>query len=93
MSVGDVVMVFEGTYDEYVSLHVPAWAGNYPASKFAHTIHATPDSALAQAFELAASRRAGHLYLTDMTGSNPYDGLPSYWPREVAAAAAGCARR
>lgn len=93
MSIGDVVMVFEGTYDQYVSLSVPGWADRYPASRFAHTIYATPGSDLSRILQLATSRRAGHVYVTDGTGSNPYDGLPGYWARENAAASAGCASR
>ncbi len=91
MSIGDVVMVFEGTYAQYLSLQVPGWAAKYPASRFAQTIYATPSSGLAQVFELAASRRAGHVYVTDGSGSNPYGGLPSYWSREDSTASAGCA--
>jgi hypothetical protein len=93
MSIGDVVMVFEGTYAQYLGLHAPGWVGRYPASRFAHTIYATPDSSLAQVLKLATSRRAGHVYVTDGSGSNPYDGLPSYWSREDSAASAGCADR
>jgi hypothetical protein len=93
MSIGDVVMVFEGTYAQYLSLNVPSWAGKYPASSFAHTIYATPSSGLSHAFELAASRLAGHVYMTSESGSNPYDALPSYWSREVSTASAGCAHR
>ena len=91
MSIGDVVMVFEGTYDQYLSLHVPSWIDKYPASKFAHTIYATPISGLSQALKLATSRRAGYIYVTDGSGSNPYGGLPSYWSREDSIASAGCA--
>jgi hypothetical protein len=93
MAIGDVVMVFEGTYDQYLSLSVPGWADRYPASRFAHTIYATPDSGLYRVLDLATSRRAGHVYVTDDTGSNPYDRLPGYWAREDAAASAGCASR
>lgn len=93
MSIGDVVMVFEGTYDQYLSLSVPGWADRYPASRFAHTIYATPGSDLSRILKLAASRRAGHVYVTDASGSNPYDGLPGYWAREAATASAGCAGR
>ena len=91
MSIGDVVMVFEGTYDQYLSLSVPGWADRYPASRFAHTIYATPGSDLSRILKLATSRRAGHVYVTDASGGNPYDGLPGYWAREVATASAGCA--
>lgn len=93
MSIGDVVMVFEGTYAQYLSLRVPGWTASYPASRFASTIYATPGSGLSRVLELAADRRAGHVYVTDRSGSNPYDGLPGYWPSEDAAASAGCAGR
>ena len=53
MSIGDVVMVFEGTYAQYLGLQVPGWAGSYPASKFAHTVYATP------AFRFVPGARAG----------------------------------
>jgi hypothetical protein len=93
MSIGDVVMVFEGTHAQYLSLQVPSWAGNYPASRFAHTIYATPSAGLYEVMKLATSRGAGHIYVTDGSGSNPYGGLPSYWAREDSAASAGCANR
>jgi Spherulation-specific family 4 len=91
MSIGDVVMVFEGTYAQYVSAQVPSWADGYPASKFAQTIYDTPDSSLADALKLAQSRKAGHVYITDASGDNPYDVLPSYWTKEASAASSsGC---
>lgn len=93
MSIGDVVMVFEGTYAQYLGLHVPGWAAGLPASRFAHTVYATPGSGLGDVLKLAAGRGAGHVYVTDGSGSNPYDVLPSYWPREASAASAGCGRR
>ena len=90
MSVGDVVMVFEGTYAQYLSLQVPSWAGSYPASKFAHTIYATPESGLDNALKLATGRHADHVYVTDGSGLNPYAQLPSYWSTEDADATAAC---
>jgi hypothetical protein len=90
MSTGDVVMVFEGTYHQYQTLQVPSWVGSYPASRFAHTVYATPGSGLSRVFGLAVSRRAEHVYVTGGTGSNPYDALPAYWPQEAAIASAGC---
>jgi hypothetical protein len=93
MSIGDVVMVFEGTYAQYLSLSVPGWVNKYPASRFAHTIYATPGTGLSQVLNLATSRRAGHVYVTDGSGGNPYAGLPSYWAHEDSAVSAGCASR
>ena len=91
MSIGNVVMVFEGTYSQYLALQVPSWVYSYPASKFAHTIYATSGADLTNALKLAGSRRGGHVYVTDGSGANPYAGLPSYWSREDSAAASGCA--
>ena len=91
MSIGDVVMVFEGTYAQYLTLQVPSWVDDYPASKFAHTIYATSASDLANALNLATSRRDAHVYVTDGSGANPYAGLPSYWSREDSVASSGCA--
>jgi Spherulation-specific family 4 len=91
MAIGDVVMVFEGTHAQYLALQVPSWAGGYPASKFAHTIYATPGSELASVLRLAASRNALHVYVTDGSGSNPYGQLPGYWSAEAASATPACA--
>jgi Spherulation-specific family 4 len=90
MSIGNVVMVFEGTYAQYLTLQVPSWVDQYPASKFAHTIYATSAADLENALNLAASRRVGHVYVTDGSGANPYAGLPSYWSREDSVASSGC---
>jgi Spherulation-specific family 4 len=93
MAIGDVVMVFEGSYAQYLTAVVPSWVQSYPAAKFAHTIFATPGNVLNNALELAKQRRAGHIYVTDLVdanGANPYQGLPNYWAAEDAEATAGC---
>jgi len=90
MSVGDVVMVYEDTYANYVKLHVPGWAGKYPADKFAHLIYGTSFSQLTSAIALSRRRHAGYVYVTPNRGPNPYDSLPRYWPRERAVIAAQC---
>ncbi len=91
MSVGDVVMVFEGSYAGYRQLQVPGWVSHYDPSRFVNVVYATSGSDLASAVSLAGTRGAGYLYVTDLPGSpNPYNALPSYWSQEVAAVAAGC---
>lgn len=92
MSVGNVVMVFEGPYASYRNLKVPAWARGYPAARFAHTVYATPGRDLASAVRLSRTGHAGYVYVTDRSGSNPYNALPGYWARERAAVADNCAR-
>ncbi len=92
MSVGNVVMVFEGTYAQYRNFQVPAWAHEFPATRFANTIYSATSSAQANsAISLARSRNAGYVYVTNLAGSNPYDALPSYWSSENTALTAGCA--
>jgi len=90
MSLGDVVMVFEGTYAQYLTTPVPGWAKHYPPGRFSHTIYAAPAAVLQTALKMAQQRNARHVFITDLVGSNPYQGLPSYWPAEAAAAVAGC---
>jgi hypothetical protein len=91
MSAANVLVTFEGPYAKYRSIQVPSWASRYRATRFAHTIYAASGSQLASAISLSRSRGAGYVYVTDQSGSNPYDALPSYWRSEVAAIAASCA--
>lgn len=91
MSLGAVVMVFEGPYSSYVTTRAPGWARHYPASMFANVVYGAPRPELANALRLAGRRNVGHVYVTDRTGSNPYGSLPSYWPSEVSGASPGCA--
>jgi Spherulation-specific family 4 len=93
MSVGNVVMAFEGPFTTYQSLRIPAWARQYPADRFAHTVYATTQQSVAGAVRMSRQRNAGYLYLTDEVGGNPYAGLPSYWSGEQAAVAESCAHR
>jgi hypothetical protein len=90
MSVGDVVLVYEDNYANYLSLRVPRWAGRYSAGKFAQVIYATPGSQLPAAIGLSQRRHAGYVYVTGNAGLNPYRALPSYWRRENSIIAAQC---
>jgi hypothetical protein len=93
MSVGNVVMVFEGTYAQYRNFQVPGWAHDFSATRFANTIYGASSSSLASsAISLSRSRHAGYVYVTNLAGSNPYDALPSYWSSEVSAITTGCGR-
>jgi Spherulation-specific family 4 len=91
MSIANVVMVFEGPYSSYLSDQVPSWITQYPPSQFAHVIYETPSSDLATAVSLSRERRAGHLFVTDLSGAgNPYGALPSYWSQEADAIPGAC---
>ena len=90
MALGDVVLVYEGSYARYTNLQVPAWVDKYPAARFSHIVYATPGSRLAEALRLAQRRHAGYVYVTDMAGRNPYRSLPRYWAAENAYASDMC---
>jgi hypothetical protein len=91
MSVGDVLMVFEGTYAQFRAAQVPSWAHDFPATRFANTIFGAATSSQANsAISLSRSRNAGYVYVTNLSGANPYDALPSYWSSEVTAISSGC---
>lgn len=89
MSIGGVVMSFEGPYDSYLRLKVPDWARHYPASRFAHTVYTTPEASLNAAVSMSRQRNAGYVFVTDLGGPNPYGGLPGYWDSELPAVT-GC---
>jgi hypothetical protein len=93
MSLGAVVMIFEGTWAEYRGLALPAWTRDYPAARFAHTIYSAPQADVTDAVKLSRQRNAGYLFLTPDGGPNPYGALPAYWPLEHAAVASGCPGR
>lgn len=90
MSLGAVVMVFEGPYSSYVTTPAPSWAGHYPAGMFANVIYHAPGSKLAATLRLTQRRHVGHVYVTDRAGSNPYGSLPSYWSSEASGASPAC---
>jgi hypothetical protein len=91
MSIANVVMVFEGSYSSYLSDQVPSWISQYSPSQFAHVLYDTPQSDFASAVNLSRQRRAGHLFVTDLSGSgNPYGALPSYWSQEASTVSSGC---
>ena len=59
------------------------WFRRYPSDRFSNIIYDAPASALFADINKAVQLKAGHVYVTDLTGSNPYDQLPSYWDQEV----------
>ncbi|CAM9793614.1 unnamed protein product, partial [Ectocarpus fasciculatus] len=77
--VADVMMSFEQTFESYdTSYTAPSFVDNYPASKFAHLVHATPASNWRAALNMSFERNAGYVYITDDILPNPWDTLPDY---------------
>lgn len=77
----DHVMVTETFWGTYKNQARPAWEANYPG-KLWHCIHECPSAYYPKAVDLARSRGAGLLFVTDdlySTDKNPYNTLPTYW--------------
>lgn len=84
LSVGDSVVIFEGTYATYKNWVKPSWAGAYPPEKMTHLVYATATSAnMRNAVRLSRQRNAGNVYITPDVLPNPWDTLPSYWTSEI----------
>lgn len=92
-SAADILVTFEGSYSQYVhSYSAPAWAAQYPPSRFWQIVYAAPTVvALDRAVALGRQRRAGYIYVTRERLSNPYAALPGsrYWSEELADVAGG----
>jgi hypothetical protein len=82
MSVGDIVVTFEGSYAQFATLAIPPWARGYPATRFAALVYGAPAALLPEAFAAARRRDVGYVYVTGQSGANPYGSLPGYWAGE-----------
>jgi hypothetical protein len=92
MDACDVLVTTESPWAAYRDAYAegPGWTHAYPADRFWHIVYDCGTvSEMRQALWLARLRNAGWVYVTDRTGVNPYDGLPTrYWRSELK-----CARR
>jgi hypothetical protein len=90
LSIGSVVNVFEGSYAQFEADTIPGWAASFPAAKFAYTIVGASKADMSRVLGQLRRRGAGHVYVTDGSGDDPYSSLPGYWSDEVATARASC---
>ena len=97
LSTADVFNLFEGTNASYTSFPSgQTWFESYPSDRFWNTIYdvaansgdPSQSSAMLADLSNAVALDTGYVYITDLSGGNPYDGLPSYWDQEVSAVAA-----
>jgi len=79
----DVLVTFESNAG-YPALVVDGWVTNHLARQFSHLPYNVPSAAtMTNYINLAVSRNAGWIYVTDDTLPNPWDTLPAYWTNEV----------
>lgn len=86
----DVLVTFENDYSVQAmtnpppsgsSTYTPAgWTSGYDATEFAMIQHNVPNaSAMEDVVDAALGKNFGLLYITDDSGANPFDRLPTYW--------------
>lgn len=82
----DILVLFEGTAADFKRYRPSSWVLSYPPRRFAAIIHGAQTAEDLRRV-LASSIRAHveWLFVTNGRRSNPYDHLPPYWDREVAA--------
>lgn len=87
INASDILVNFESPYESYKNWQPAAWVRKYPAARFWHIVYNTPQSQLQNVLTLSSQRHAGYIYVTPLTGANPYGALPpaSYWDQEVQA--------
>jgi hypothetical protein len=79
----NTVCIFDDTYANYQTWTPPSWVNNNRVRKFTHFVHTTPSSTnMTNAMNLAVSRNAGYVYITNDILPNPWDTLPTYWTSE-----------
>jgi spherulation-specific family 4 protein len=84
-ALADSLVTFEGPYAAHERLAVPPWTRDLPPDRLWHLVYDTPQTRLPAALERAAAAGAGGVYVTDRAGSNPWDRLPAYLAKEIAA--------
>jgi len=81
----DVLTIFEGD-SSYANFTPSSWTQKYPPYQFANLVYGISSATAMQSdLNLAISRRAGFVYVTDDILPNPWDRLPTYWTEEVTA--------
>jgi hypothetical protein len=80
----DLLVTFEGPWSAYTAVEPPAWTLQGPAQRFCHLVYGVPAADLDSVLNLARQRNTGVIFVTDRSGVNPYDELPSYFLRLLA---------
>ncbi len=85
LNIADVIVTFEDSAAAYAVWAAPDWTRQQPAARFWHLVLDTAESELASTLERAVANNVATVYVTDDVLDNPWDTLPSYWDKELAA--------
>ncbi|MEV4443853.1 spherulation-specific family 4 protein [Streptomyces sp. NPDC049577] len=89
--IADLLVTFEGTWEDYRRAGVPDWTADHPPERFCHLVHAVPDGCAGDVARAAARRGAGVHCAVPGRGPNPWQSVPDP-PAGVPAAMPGEAR-
>ena len=79
----DVLVTFE-VDTGYATHVVDGWVTNQLARQFCHLpYNVASATTMTNDVNLAVARNVGWIYVTDDSGANPWDTLPTYWTNEV----------
>lgn len=76
--VGDVIVIFEGSYGDFLTHAFPAYVARYPQRRFAVLVKEVPSLAEAEDV-LQRTPFAGFVHCTHDAPPNEWDELPPYW--------------
>lgn len=79
----DILGVFEGHYDSYRSIQIPAWMHALSPTRLWHLVYGVTAIDLDHVVDLASESNAGILYATSGDLPNPWASLPHYWPHLI----------
>jgi hypothetical protein len=80
-SLADLLVTFEGPWSAYTAVEPPAWTLQGAAQRFCHLVYGVPATEVDAVLTLARQRNTGIVFVTDRSGVNPYDELPTYFSR------------
>ncbi len=75
-SFADLLVTFEGTWEDYRRARVPDWTADHPPERFCHLVHAVPEGRAGQVARTAEARGAGVHCAVPGTGANPWRSVP-----------------
>jgi len=79
----DVICIYEN-YEPFGKIPLPDWAAMHPSVDVLLLPHSVGNpEEMAKWITLASEKKYRYVYVTDNTGSNPWDRLPAYWDKEV----------
>ena len=81
----DMVITFEGPWVAYGDHVVADWVRRHPPERFGHLVHSAPPAELASVLDGARERHAGAVYVTELTGANPWGSLSALFGHTTAA--------